>query len=485
MTAWVSQHWLAVVLFVLYSGALFYNAWLGRRRTRGVADYFVGGRGMGGVAIGISFYATFASTNSYIGHAGKGYAYGAPWLLMAGFLVVFAYLSWLFVAPKLRRFTADWESVTLPDFFAMRFGSRYVRIAAAAVIVFASLLYLIAIFKGGGNLLEVFLGVPYVAALGVTLVIVMIYTSVGGFVSVVRTDVIQGLLMVVGAVLIFTFVTRAAGGVDVVFTAPETQSLFAWDAGTPFAVLLGIALAGSLKLLVDPRQLSRFYALKDEAGVRRGLWVALGGIVVIQLCLFPVGIYAHLILDGVTDTDLIVPTLVNDAQVFPPLVGDFLIVAILAAAMSSLDSVLLVAASVVTRDIIAELGTVSAARQVQLTRWGVVGFAVLAAAIAIKPPGGIVEITIFSGSLYAACFLPLILFGLHWQRGNAAAALGCVGIGVVVLVVWLLAGFDSFLHEVFPAMLASTAVYLSLSWWLPATGRFTSTTSPPPSRSAN
>jgi Na+/pantothenate symporter len=139
----------------------------------------------------------------------------------------------------------------------------------------------------------------------------------------------------------------------------------------------------------------------------------------------------------------------------------------------------------VTRDIIAELGAVSAARQVQLTRWGVVGFAVLAAAIAIKPPGGIVEITIFSGSLYAACFLPLILFGLHWQRGNAAAALGCVGVGVVVLVVWLLTGLNSVLHEVFPATLASTAVYLSLSWWLPATGRFTSTTSPPPSRSAN
>ena len=112
--------------------------------------------------------------------------------------------------------------------------------------------------------------------------------------------------MVVGSVLIFTFVTRAAGGVDAVFTAPETQPLFAWDAGVPFAVLLGIALAGSLKLLVDPRQLSRFYALKDEAGVRRGLWVALAGIVVIQLCLFPVGLYAHLILDGVTDTDLIV-----------------------------------------------------------------------------------------------------------------------------------------------------------------------------------
>ena len=160
--------------------------------------------------------------------------------------------------------------------------------------------------------------------MGLTLLIVVLYTSVGGFVSVVRTDVIQGLLMLLGSVVIFYFVTRAAGGVTSIATLsalPEKQFLFELNGGIPFAVLLGVSLSGSLKLLADPRQLSRFYALKDEAEVRRGKWIATIGLAIVLGCLFPVGIYAHLILTEVTDTDLIVPSLVNDASVFP-LMGD-------------------------------------------------------------------------------------------------------------------------------------------------------------------
>ena len=117
--------------------------------------------------------------------------------------------------------------------------------------------------------------------------------------------------------------------------------MFELNGGIPFAVLLGVSLSGSLKLLADPRQLSRFYALKDEAEVLRGKWIATIGLAIVLGCLFPVGIYAHLIMTDVTDTDLIVPSLVNDASVFPLWATDFLVVSILAAAMSSMDSVLL------------------------------------------------------------------------------------------------------------------------------------------------
>ena len=126
--------------------------------------------------------------------------------------------------------------------------------------------------------------------------------------------------MLLGSIVIFYFVTRAAGGVTSIATLsalPEKQFLFELNGGIPFAVLLGVSLSGSLKLLSDPRQLSRFYALRDEAEVRRGKWIATIGLAIVLGCLFPVGIYAHLILTEVTDTDLIVPSLVNDASVFP------------------------------------------------------------------------------------------------------------------------------------------------------------------------
>ena len=164
-----------------------------------------------------------------------------------------------------------------------------------------------------------------------------------------------------------------------------------------------------------------------------------------------------------TDTDVVVPLLVTDPDVFPALVGDFLVVAILAAAMSSLDSVLLVAASVVVRDIRMELGPLPDRAAIAWTRYGVIAFAVLAAAIALDPPGGIVEITIFSGSLYAVCFIPTVVIGLHWRRGSETAALAAFGTGIGVLVGWLLLGWQTSVHEVFPALAASTAVYLGVA----------------------
>ena len=463
---WAAEHWLALTLFATYTAFLVAHARAGLRRSRGMAGFFVGGRSLGGVVIGVSFYATFSSTNSYIGHAGKGYDYGLPWLTKAVALVVFAYLSWRLVAPRLRRFTAQWESVTVPDFLAVRFGSRAVRVAAAGVIAFASLLYLIAIFKGAGNLFQVFLGIPYPAAVGVMFAIVMAYTSVGGFVSVVRTVVMQGTLMVVGALLMFGFVAHAAGGVGAIARLgerPDTAHLLELDAGIPHVVLVGVVLAGSLKLLIDPRQMTRFYGLKDERSLRIGIWVAVLGILVVQCALLPVGLYARFLLDGVTDTDLVVPRLVTDAAVFPRVVGDFLVVAIIAAAMSSLDSVLLVAASVVSRDIRMELAPITEAGAVAWTRGGIIGFAALAALIALRPPGDIVEITIFSGSLYAVCFAPAVLLGLHWRRGSAVAALAAGGVGIAVLLAWLALGWQARLHEVFPALAASTLVYVALA----------------------
>ncbi|MCY4342411.1 MAG: hypothetical protein OXE83_02405, partial [Gammaproteobacteria bacterium] len=200
-----------------YSGLLLHHANLGRRRARGVAGYCVGGRSAGGIVIGVSFFPTFASTNSYTGNVGKAYDYGLPWLAYAVVMVLFTWLSWTAVAPKMRRFAAHWDALTLPELLHARFAPRTptLRLASALVVVASSLLYLMAIFKGAGALFQHFLQIPYTAAIGVTLVIVMLYTSVGGFVSVVRTDVAQGLLMVVGSALMFHFVTSAAGGVSV------------------------------------------------------------------------------------------------------------------------------------------------------------------------------------------------------------------------------------------------------------------------------
>lgn len=475
MIAWMAEHWVALVLFGLYTTVLMHNALLGLRASASLSGYYVGSRNMSGPIIGLSFFATFASTNSYIGHAGKGYDYGLAWMVMPVMLVMFTYLSWRWIGPKTRVLARNFDALTLPDFLAARFlspthSTRHpLRLAAALVVMLCSLLYLVAIFKGAGHLLEGFFNVPYGLAIGIALLIVVLYTSIGGFVSVVRTDALQGVMMMVGAVLIFYFVTRAAGGVDAIgqlSTMPDKEFIFELNGGIPFVVLLGISLSGSLKLIVDPRQTSRFFALRDKAALRSGMWVAIGGLTLVQLCLYPIGVYAHLLLDGVSDTDLIVPLLVNDPGIFPRWAGDFLFVAIVAAAMSSMDSVLLVAASTGYKNLLQPFSAKRqdpVRRQLQWTRTAVVLLATLAAGLALDPPGDILQITIFSGSLYAVCFLPAVVLGLYWAKGSAFGVITSMITGVLVLLVWLWLGYSAVLHEVFPGLIASTLVYLGIA----------------------
>jgi len=465
--SWFVEHWIASSLLVIYVSVLFYNAYVGNKAATGVGGYYVGNRQLGGTVVGISFFATFASTNTFIGHAGKGYDYGVAWFTMAVLLVIFSWMSWRWIGPPLRRFAAAWDALTIPDYIRGRIlgdnpeAERHpLLLLAASVIVFASILYLLAIFKGAGHLFQIFLGVPYEVAVGVTLLVVVLYTSIGGFVSVVRTDAIQGVLMLIGAMTIFYFVTQAAGGVTSVgqlTDMPGKQHLFDLNGAVPFAVLLGVSLSGALKLIVDPRQLSRFYGLKSDAEVKRGMWIAVLGLTLILACMFPIGLYAHLILENVTDTDLIIPRLVNDPAIFPFWVTDLLIVSIVSAAMSSMDSVLLMASSTLYKNIIAPFKTIE--NEVRWSRAAVIAFACISAFMALNPPGDIVGITIFSGSLYAVCFFPPVVFGLYGRVASAKTTLVSMTLGMSTLILWITLGLSTLLHEVFPALLVSASVY--------------------------
>ena len=465
--SWFVEHWIASSLLVIYVSVLFHNAYVGNKAATGVGGYYVGNRQLGGTVVGISFFATFASTNTFIGHAGKGYDYGVAWFTMAVLLVIFSWISWRWIGPPLRRFAAAWDALTIPDYIRGRMlgnnpdAERHpLLLLSASVIVFASILYLLAIFKGAGHLFQIFLGVPYEVAVGVTLLVVVLYTSIGGFVSVIRTDAIQGVLMLIGAMTIFYFVTQAAGGVTSVAQLtdmPAKEHLFDLNGAVPFAVLLGVSLSGALKLIVDPRQLSRFYGLKSDAEVKRGMWIAVLGMTLILACMFPIGLYAHLILDNVTDTDLIVPRLVNDPAIFPFWVTDLLIVSIVSAAMSSMDSVLLVASSTLYKNIIAPFKAIE--NEVRWSRAAVIGFACVSAFMALNPPGDIVGITIFSGSLYAVCFFPPVVFGLYGRIASARTTLMSMILGMSTLILWITLGLSSLLHEVFPALLMSASVY--------------------------
>ncbi|MFW6206834.1 MAG: sodium:solute symporter family transporter, partial [Gemmatimonadota bacterium] len=459
-------YWPVHLLLVLYTAMLAWHAWAGNRETRGLADYYVGGRTMGGVALGLSFFATYSSTNSFVGFSGQSYSWGISWLLLAPFAVGMSALAWIFVAPRLRRFTRALDSLTIPDFIGFRFGSDAARMAAATIIIFASFFYMTAVFKGIGNLLEAFLEIPYQAAIVIVFFIVMTYTMVGGFISVVKTDSVQGVVMMISAVLLFTGTVSAAGGVGAVSeirAQPGGEDLFRLGGGVAVPVLIGTMFAGLVKFAVEPRQLSRFFALEGKKAIRTGMIVSTLTFAGVFSLLIPIGLYARAIFPGgLADTDLVIPNLLG--SVFGPGTAAFLLVAMVAAAMSSLDSVLLVLASTMERDVVSVIrpGRTEAS-EMKWTRGWVALFAFITMLISLNPPGGIVALTAFSGALFGACFFPAIVLGLHWRRGGGASVVGSFVTGIVVLLLWRFVPGSEVVHEVFPAMALSTLAYAGLS----------------------
>ncbi len=462
------EYWPVHLLLALYTGTLAYHAWIGNRKTRSLADYYVGGRVLGGVTIGLSFFATYSSTNSFVGFAGQAYIWGAPWLLLVPFVVGFTFLSWTLIANRLRHCAKRLGSLTIPDFIGFRFGSPAARVSASCIVLVASFFYMTAVYKGIGNLLVEFLDLPYGLAIVMVFVIVVIYTAVGGFISVVKTDSVQGVVMIAASVLLFWGTVRAAGGLGSLQSLrvqPGTEHLFTWNAGTAFPLLLGVLFAGTVKAVVEPRQLSRFYALKSRAAVRTGIWVSGLSFLLVYSMLVPIGLYARQIVpDGISDSDLVVPRLLSMEGVFSGGASAFLMLAMVSAAMSSLDSVLLVMASTTERDIVSLVWHPKSERAaLRATRVWVGVFALITAVIALNPPGGIVELTAFSGSLYAACFLPAVVLGLYWRRGNRTAVLSSFGAGLLVLAVWRFLPFNQRVHYVFPAVVVSVTTYVFFS----------------------
>jgi SSS family transporter len=421
---------------------------------------------MGGWVIGLSFFATYSSTNSFVGFAGQTYTWGLPWLLFAPAAAAFSFFAWMAVAPRLRHFTEAMGSLTIPDFIGFRFGSTTARVLAALIVIVASFFYMTAVFKGIGNLLEVFLQIPYRVSVVIVFFIVMSYTMVGGFISVVKTDSVQGLVMMIAAALLFGGTVAAAGGPGAlaeVRAQPGGEALFTWGGGVTIPLLIGTMVAGLVKFAVEPRQLSRFFALEGQKAIRTGMWVSSITFGIVFSLLIPVGIYARRIFpSGIEDTDLVVPMLLS--EVFGRGTSAFLLVAMVAAAMSSIDSVLLVMASTTERDVVAVL-TPGRSEQQEMawTRGWVALFSFITMLISLNPPGGIVQLTAFSGALYGACFFPAVVLGLHWRRGNGTAVIGSFAVGIIVLLTWDLVPGSDVLHEIFPAMVLSTAAYGGLA----------------------
>lgn len=449
------------------------------RRTRNLPEFYLAGRKLGALAVSFSFFATYFSTAAFLGGGGTGFLLGFQWsAFLIFFHILFALLAWVIIAPPMKRIADEYGVLTIPELFGKKFGKE-VQIICALVIIFFFEFYMVSIYKGAGILLQTMLSLSYVEALLLTAIIVTLYTAFGGFRAVVTTDIIQGIIMLIGAVTLFATLFYSFGGFEAINKLSQIKpELFEFgkmgpppvmSAGMVVPFVLSLTFAISIAQLSSPQLVIRFIAAKDQRVVAYGMILTPIIIGIFAICVFSLGPFGWLVVPGdrvqefLKDVDKVVPYMAM--KMLPVGVNALLITAIVAAAMSTINSLVHVSATALVRDLAQNVKKIEESMALFLTRLAVVTLALIPIGFAINPPGIIVEIVGISFSVITSAFLIPLLAILYAKDVRKSAVIASMIVAIAVCIIWQTYFYRTFYtYPVVPGLLASAITFLALNF---------------------
>lgn len=366
-----------VVTIVLYLAAMvLVGVYFGKKGSGSSSDdFYLGGRKMGPIVTAMSAEASDMSSYLLMGLPGLAYLCGLPevtWTAIG--LAIGTYLNWLIVARRLRRYSAKLGAITIPDFFARRFGDKkhLLSCIAAVVILIFFIPYTASGFKAIGTLFNSLFGVEYHTAMIVGGIVVVLYTVMGGFMAVSFTDLIQSIFMTIALIVIVCFGVQQAGGLDTVIDNARALPGYlnmtqGYDAASgtaaSFSTLSIIStLAWGLGYFGMPHILLRFMAIREEKELNQSrriatIWVVISMFIavfigVIGYSVSAAGKVPFLATSAESETIIIkLADLMSQHGVLLAVMAGIILSGILAATMSTADSQLLAAASSVSQDL--------------------------------------------------------------------------------------------------------------------------------------
>jgi sodium/proline symporter len=445
----------------------------GGRESGDLAGYYVAGKKLPAWVIAFSSNATGESAWLLLGLTGMGYAIGvhAFWIIMGEVLGVAA--AWIWVARPFKEYTDRYDAITVPDYLTERFRdkSHIFRWLSAIIILSMVMAYTAAQLTASGKAFDSFLGTGYTQGVWIGLGIVLFYTTVGGFKAVAYSDFLQGVLMLISLVTLPIVGIVAAGGPGEMISDLHAQDPALLDPMGSFGLgPAGIAsAAGSvaigLAFLGSPQLLTRFMAARDQKQiVDGGLWAVLSVIGFDVGAVFG-GMAGRTLFPGLADPETILPQM--STALFPAFFTGVFLVVVLAAIMSTVDSLLILASSVVVRDVIQKaLGSEASQRTLSMMGKGVtvvIGLAGLV--VALLEVRVIFDFVLFAWSGIASAFTPVVLCSLFWKRTTREGAVAGMIAGFAATVLWVeLFKADFYgLYEMIPGFAAGFAVCIAVS----------------------
>ncbi|MFT5823544.1 MAG: sodium/proline symporter [Crocinitomix sp.] len=447
-----------ISVLAVYVGILFLIGILASRRIKGMSDYYVGGKNMGFWAVAFSARATGESGWLLIGLTGMGAMAGFSgyWVVVGELLGVF--ISWQFMAKRFKRRSDKYGSITIPDYLQSHFksSSNTLRIIAASVLVIFVIIYVATQMDVTGIAFDSMLNIPYEVGALIGFGIVLLYIFIGGFVAAVWSDMFQGVLMFFGLALLpiviwFSMdhgagITEGLNAIDPALTQVMGTSDDGW---MNLFTILGFSMIG-LGFLGSPQVYVRFMSIKSEHEIDKGKWVALLFTLITDAAAVTIGILARIYFTSEGQDPEAV--LGNDAEnvlsmmtheFLPTILVAIFIAIVLSAIMSTIDSLLILASSAITRDFYQKIFRphLKDAELTKFSRLVTVGMALAALGIAIilynlYPDRQIFWIMIFGWSGIAATFCPVIILSLFWKGYSEQGAIASMITGFVSVILF-------------------------------------------------
>ncbi len=461
-----------IAAFIVYLSVMMFIGVYFYRRTKNMSDYILGSRRLGAWVISMSAEASDMSGWMLMGLPGYAYIAGlnAGWIALGLGLGTLA--NWTLVAARLRKYTelAN-NSLTLPDFLLNRYHDRsnLLRIIPAVFILIFFIIYTSSSFVAGGKLFELVFGLPYFWALLLGASVVIFYTSVGGFLAVVWTDFIQGIMMFCAIFLVPAMAAYALGGISATETAVRAINPAFFDPltkpdGSAMTFVELISLLGwGLGYFGQPHILVRFMAIHSAGALRHATRIAMTWVVVSLIAAVLVGVIGHPFLAQEltgSNTETIFLRMTN--ELFSPFLAGVILSAVLAAIMSTVSSQLLVASSAFAQDLYHTMLRKDAGEKelVWVGRVSTFVIAALAMLLALNPDSFILDIVAYAWAGFGAAFGPAILASLFWRRATRNGVLAGIIVGGLTVLIWKqLALFG--LYEIIPGfILSSLAIYV-------------------------
>ncbi len=451
-----SGEWIAILLYfalVIGVGVYFFFR---DRNVEGEKEYFLGGRSMGGWVAALSAGASDMSAWVLMGLPGSIYLYGIGKVWIAVGLVIGTICAWVFVAPRLRRYSIRAnDSITIPQFLTNRFLSKNkgLQIISAIVFVVVYCIYSASSISACGTLFNTVTGMSAKTAMIIATAIILVYVFLGGFNAVCWTDFFQGMIMLAALLLAPIFALALVGQGEGAANGQLPEGFFHLFT-TPQDVISG--LGWGLGYFGMPHIIIRFMSIKSEKELRKSSVIGISWTVIILVMSALTAVAGRLYLGEIQDSSTVFITMVR--RIFPALVSGLLLSAILSAAMSTADSQLLAASSAFASDVYKPLIRKNASDKEMLwaSRLVVMAISVVALLIASNPnSGSIMGLVENAWGVFGAAFGPVILLSLFWKKLTFSGTVAGIAVGAGVDVLWLiLAKSATGIYEIVPGFFA-------------------------------